>query len=236
MKTNRIYSILSKGLPYGNSEFSRFVQENAYAYENDEGRDMIEALTPYSDEYLRAVYAEYLTQFLWNSEQGDRARTFDPDNSYETAFPLFGAPGEYIIPTTVPDPFSVDIVVDYDVLRERGQGRVDLLCVVDSSAGTLTYRDTVFNYTVTNGMSSKIGIVPGLSIRMRSDFASLFYIFTIRATLPAALDWNFLRDRVSKTRPVWTDPSLARIWEEDPRWDQRLAAYVMSAVELFNRA
>ena len=236
MKTNRIYSVLSKGQPYGDPTFSRFVQENAFAYERDTGIVMLDALVPYNDQLLRAVYAERLTQFLVNSQLQDRALELDPVNGYNKSAPQFPTPGPELIETNVTDPFSVHFVADVDTLFDRGNGRFELVCFVDAVAETLTYNAEVFNYTVTNGLSTKISIIPGLSIKMRSDFAASTYVFTIRYTLPPKLDWDALWRRVGNTKPVWTDPSLALIWEKDPRWDQRLAAYVMSAVELFNRA
>lgn len=235
MKTNQIYSILSRGLPYGNPDFSRFVQETAYAYENEAGRDMLAALTPYNDDMLRAVCAERLTQFLWASDLRERAADLDPNNSYDKAAMQFPEPGSEIIEISVTDPFTITVVADEDVLLDRGDGRFELECVVDSLAQNLTYNSQVFSYTVTNGLSSKIGIIPGLDIKIRSDFAAAQYVFIIRHTLPASLDWSMIRRRTELTTPVWTDPSLALIWNQDPRWDQRLAAYVMSTVELFKR-
>ena len=236
MKTNRIYSIFSRGLPYGDPSFGRFVQENAYDYSQTSGAAMLAALVPYNDQFLRAVYAEHLTQFLWRSNLRDRAEEMDPVNSYEKATVQFPEPGSEIIDVGITDPFDVHVTADVDTLLERGDGRFELACLVDSGAQTLTYNNQVFSYTVSNGLSSKIGIIPGLSVKLRSDFAAPTYSFILRYTLPARLDWNALRESVGKTKPVWTDPVLALIWEEDPRWDQKLAAYVMSAVELFNRA
>lgn len=235
MKTNVIYSVLSRGLPYGNPAFGRFVQETAYAYENTEGLPMLGALTPYNDDLLRAVCAERLTQFLWSSELHDRAQAFDPNNSYDRVLLQFPLPGPEILEIAVTDPFSITVIDDKDIILDRGDGRFELECVVDSMAQTLTCNNQVFTYTVTNGLSSKIGIIPGLSIRIRSDFAAANYRFIIRYTVPAALDWTMIRRRTEITTPVWTDPTLALIWSQDPRWDQRLAAYIMSTVELFSR-
>lgn len=237
MKTNRIYSIFSRGLPYGNSCYSRFVDQTAYKYENTEGQAMLSALVPYNnDEYLRAVYAEHLTQFLWNSQMRPRAVQLDPYNGYDKANMLFPAPGSEVIKPSVIEPFEVIIVSNPEVLAGRGNGRFEMACVVNAVSNTLTYAGDSFSFTITNGLSSKIGLIPGMDLRIRSDFANTEYVFTIRHTLPERVIWDMIRDRVGKAKPVWTDPSLALIWEEDSRWDQRLAAYMMSTVELFDRA
>jgi hypothetical protein len=236
MKINRIWSILSKGQPYGNPAFSRKVTPQAYDALRSEGRGMLDALQPYNDELFRAVHAEYVGQFLLRSQLRDRALALDPANSYEKALLQFPDPGAVISPISITDPFTVNTTVDDWELARQGTGLVTFNCTVDTVASTLAVYDNVFPYTVTNGLSSAIRVFPGLTLRFRSDFAALSYEFVYQYALPSVVDWPALRTRVANVTPIWESEDLKRIWLEDPRWDQRLAAFIMATVELFNRA
>jgi hypothetical protein len=236
MKTNRIWSILSKGQPYGNPEFTRKVTPSVYDDDNDEGRSMLDALAPYNDELLRAVYAEYVGQFLLGSQLRDRALDLDPVNTYGRARMQFPPPGPRISPILVTDPFSIHTTADPEELLDQGTGLVQFTATVDTGANTFTADGDVIPYTVTNGLSSAIEVFPGLDLRLRSDFAAPTYEFVYRYTLPAAVRWDMLRNRIGYVTPTWSTPDLEAVWDTDPRWDQRLAAFVMSTMELCNRA
>jgi len=230
---NKIWTVLAKGRGFGSREYARNVEPVAFNFDQAKGRNMLDLLNPYNDEYLRAVYAEVLTKFLILSTQAETARAFDPVNTYSRSTMVYPTSGGVLVPVSLPTDLTIHTSPDEDEFRSSGIGHASAQCVVSTGGNTLEADGILHTYSVSNGLSSAIEIFPGISIYMRSDFTAPIYTFVYQYTVPAVVDFGTIWDRVETSIPAWSRDELSRIWMMDPRWEARLAAYIMSVVELF---
>ena len=236
MKQNVIWSVLSKGRPYGSPKFGRRVTPTAYDDDQSAGRAMLDVLVPFNDELLRAVYAEHILQLILGSQHADRALSLDPLNTYRKCTLQFPDPGDGLIAVDIDDSLEVYTQADDALIRASGQGQIVLECLLQPGVGSLQAGEEIYTFTITNGQTSKILLSPGLAVRFRGPCGGAAYEFLYTYTLPASLDWASVWESAQGVRPVWSTKDLRDTWDTDPRWEAKLAAFAMSAVELFVRA
>ena len=197
---------------------------------------MLDVLVPFQDNLLRAYYSEELIKLILKSPFRDRLLEFDPLNTYEKTDLVFPEPGEAITFLEEPTPMTIHTAADEEVLLQDGRGSVALDCSADPVTEVLTHNFGTEDFTVTNGLSSHIVLLPGLTIRLQSDFATADpYVFKYTYSIRPRVDWIDMLRKAGDVDRIWADPELKNIWDKDPLWTNRLAAFAVSTVELFYR-
>jgi len=234
---NTTWSVLSRSNSNGNLCWSRRVDPLAFDFDQDEGQAMLSALIPHNDDNLRSLYIEEIVQMLLRSPQRQRILDADPVNTYEKSRLQFPPPGSAYTFQQEPTEMRLYVAGDDAVLLGSGRGFVAVTCEVNPNTNTLTHSFGEEEFTIDGNLSSEISLVPGLSIRLQSDFATaLNYLLKLTYSVNSRVDWTQMLARAESVDAVWRDPQLREIWEKDPLWTNRLAAFATATVELFRRA
>jgi hypothetical protein len=189
----------------------------------------LSALVPFGDNLLRAHQIEQLVQQVRRSSLADRLLELDPLNTYDLDNLQYPSPGQ--THSELPDGVTVRTVYDESAFVDLGQGSPHFSCSVNPVAGTITVNGTTSDFTATNNLSSPVELGPGFTMYMKGDLGVTNFEFLIILNANPKTDWKGTLDRVTATSWRWEDPELKDIAEQDPLWTNRLAAYVVSAVE-----
>jgi len=237
MMINQIWSVLSKGKPYAEATYSRKVDRTAFTDESSEAVQMLDLLCPFSDDLLRAYRVSELLDLVLRSPFADRVLQLDPINTYDKTSLIFPDPGVSVEITAQPTALRLFVFSDDTQFLAEGRSSVVVSCTVDTTTNTVSSEWNTSTYSVTGSLSSYVTIYPGIRVRMQSDFASASpYTFTAAKTVVPTTDYSELLSAAEASRPVWSDPTLEETWRFDPLWSNRLAAFVVSAVELCHNA
>lgn len=234
---NRAWSILSKGVSYGDPSYSRKVYREAYSNSNADGVRMLQAICPYTDDLLRAGRSNDILGLVLKSPFSARVLEWDPVNTYDKSSLSFPSTGSSVSVTAAPTDLRIFVFTDSDEFLAEGRGSVTLSCDVDGTGKTISsdFSDSAFSST--GGLSSYITIYPGIRIRMQSDFSSGSpYSFQVSYVSTPYSDWGSILETAVNCSPVWADKDLENTWREDPLWSNRLAAFAVSATELCRNA
>jgi len=231
MKNNVAWSVLASGVPVG--PYGRLVDPNAVNWLTGTAREMVNVLVPYNDNLLRSLYVEELVQLTLRSSLRSRLLDLDPVQSYTKAPLLFPEPGAQY--KEIADSLTFFTSADEDALRRRGQGEIYTMFSIDMGTSRFTSDFGSETFVMASGLSSPIILVPGLILQFRETTALPAHSGEYRYILRSSVDWPALLSRLQMSKPVWSSQDLRQIWEQDVLWTDRIAAYVMSTVELMKR-
>lgn len=234
--SNKAWSILMRGRPAGSPGYWRHVDYTSYARELAPN-SMLEALMPLSrrDDLYRAKYAEEFVQLILRSRLRDRFLAWDPHNAYETATLQFPGLGDSYREITVGD-LVVYTSADPLVLQRTEFGSRTFNLSIDTALQQVNFSGGSVSYTLTNGLSSHIVLIPGLTIRLRFNTTIPVHNVVYTYSSGVLIDWVSLWDRVSKSEVTWSSPVLKDHWENNVLWTERLAAFILSTLEQMERA
>jgi hypothetical protein len=234
MRANVLWSILASGNDGGQPSFCRYIDiYNLEIMKPDPG--IIDVLVPFSDPLLRAKYVEGLTQLVLKSSLRERALALDPVNTYEKATLSWPDAGAFYQATPSGE-LTITTQAEDEKLLEAGRGFVQTGLQINTGLRTLACSFGEFSYTMSGGLSSHLPLLPGLTLRLRFSTVSPAYSVDYSYVADAKVDWVATLARAKASEPEWDDPLLRDIWENDPIWTNRLAAFVLSAVEARLRA
>lgn len=224
---NTIWSVLSKGRPIADPRISRGITIEAYDATKGGQDPVLPVLVPYADQLLRAYHIEEFTGVVLRSVVRDQALTVDPVNTYEKTqlqWPAAGVRTQDLV-----SGLQSQFTEDTEVLRQNGTGTFDFGCVVDP-AGTFRSPYGVCSFTITNGLSTPIPILPGLSLQLFGTWPLTSFMFQVFVVLPVLVDWSGILTRIGSLQIQWLDPTLKSIWVTDPVWSNRVAAVALNTV------
>jgi len=221
---NMIWSVLAKGRPISDSRFGRGITVDAYAGVEDPA---LPVLVPYTDELLRAYHIEEVTGLVLRSMVREQALAVDPVNTYEKT--VLRWPPAAVQTQNLVSGMQTHFTEDVDILRQNGNGMFHFDCIVDPS-GTFRSVYGVCSFTITNGLSTPIPILPGLTLQLFGVWPVIPFTFQVFVVLPVVVDWSGIMARLETLRISWSDPALKSIWTSDPVWPNRMAAMVLDTV------
>jgi hypothetical protein len=190
---------------------------------------ILDLFVPFQDNLLQSYHADQCIQLLQGSILSDRVLEFDQENTYRRAELQFPTPGVF-----EDSPITVLPTVSSTAYRDLGDGILRLNCDVVVATPSITTRLGTQTFTMTNGLSSVITLVPGFDIRFNEDLPGGDFSFTIEFIADPAVDWNHILFMAEANKWSIPDPELREIHREDSFWNNRLAALLMNAIENSN--
>jgi len=225
---NKIWSILAKGTILTPSTYNRKVDQDAYL-QNVDVLGVLNILIPYGDILYRSFHIEDCTHLLLISDIREQALTFDPINTYEKSTLIYPTPGEFV------DTLSsgrVEFFTDPGAQQALGEGDIQIKCDVDPVAFTLTTKDGVFDYILSNNQSSEIELRTGLKIRLYGTLPVGDFSFTVSYIDKPFIEWGTILSNLETLDDLgWQDESLKEIWDTDVNWVNRIAAVALNTIQ-----
>jgi hypothetical protein len=193
---------------------------------------MLDALVPpgIGDTLYRFRQADELIGVLSRSSLRSRFLAWDVSNTYEKAVLVPPPPGETYRETTAGTVTIFTQAIENDLAAE-GISHKTLSITINTVAEELSFDTTVLPYTMTNGLSSHIVLCPGLTIRLRFPTMLSTHQVIYEYALRVNMDWESLLNRIEKVDTAWGDTDLREIWSTHCLWTERLAAYLLNALE-----
>jgi hypothetical protein len=225
---NKAWSILFRGFPGGNPAYSRHVDPAVFK----DSTPMLDALVPpgIGDTLYRSRQADELIGVLSRSSLRGRFLSWDVSNTYEKAVLVAPPSGETYRETTAGTVTIFTQAVDDDLAAE-GISHKTFLITIDTVSEELSFDTTTLPYTMTNGLSSHIVLCPGLTIRLRFPTMLSTHQVVYEYALCVNMDWESLLNRIEIVDTAWGDTDLHTIWSSHWLWTERLAAYLLNALE-----
>lgn len=223
---NILWAVLAKGVPFGDPVASRQFDTGLYA-PNATMAAVIDILVPSSDTLLRAFYIEQVVTLLRSSALRSEADVTDPINTYQHPL-VFPDPG--YTTGTLPADLQLYVRADQALLKSTTQGRIDATCTVDPIGMDVTHPYGVSSYIVTSGLTSMIGILPGLSFQMGGVIPGAPFDIHLEVIAERAVAWSRLLRSLESATLEWQDTGLRDIWNSSSLWPERIAAVTLSAV------
>lgn len=227
MKANIAYSVLAQGLPTGTH--GRRVDQTAFNFMTDKAVPMLDALVPSGDALLRAYGIDDLIQLVLHSGLQPDLLRIDPVNTYDIALPAVVPGGSVVLDTA--DSLQFWFRGDDDLLRRADRGEITSKVMVNMITHAVFHDFGYQNFTMPDGLSTAVTIVDGLDITFSQRIPAAVHQGLLRYTVSPATDWMAVLTRISRVEPVWSSAGLQQIYETDPLWTNRVAAFTLSAVE-----
>ena len=226
--TNKAWSILFRGFPGDNPAYSRYVDPAVF----EKSTPMLDAVAPpgIGDTLYRARQADELIGVLLRSSLRARFLAWDVSNTYEKATLVPPPPGATYRETTAGTVTIFTQAEDTD-LAAKGVAHKTFLITIDTAAEELSFDTTTLPYTMTNGLSSHLVLCPGLTIRLRFPTMLATHQVIYEYALRVNMDWESLLARIETIDTEWGDTGLNAIWSTHWLWTERLAAYLLNALE-----
>jgi len=222
---NLIWTALAKGHRFSALQYSRKTSPSEYV-ESREFVRIIDTIIPYGDNLLRSFHIEEYTKVILMSVLRERALQFDPLNTYEKSILQFPDPGV----SNTDAPMDIKHEVDRNAFRDLGNGILETMCTVIPGPKLFTTEFGTQNFTMTNGLSSRIEVYPGFNLRLSGTLPGatfsfgVTYIATPRVVYTRII--NLPDDNIQ-----WVDGELRDIWNTDVDWVNRIAALALNAAE-----
>lgn len=192
----------------------------------------VDALVPFGDNLLRSFQIEQLIQLVLRSCLRERLLEGDALNTYEKANLEYPLPGTYWNADDLPATTRLNAFSTPQSFLQAGKGDITFNCTVDPGALTCTVDNTrVETFTYANNLTSRIELLPGFEIQFKGDIGGSPFTFLVNFVTDPAVNWRETLARAQNVSWRWNDPELREIAEQDPLWTNKLAAYVVSAIE-----